>query len=133
MMALANLLAHPGVGAIRIASGPMEGVLRSAKDLGRTIALAYLASREETEKWPTLWRKALETAFPSQWQELARQTGSGLKELLEDKSALEDARKTTEVGLLNGMNISTNNLKAIGKRFLVDAIDPLFESIDRRG
>ena len=35
MMALANLLSHPRVGLDRIESGPMQGLLRSAKDLGR--------------------------------------------------------------------------------------------------
>jgi hypothetical protein len=51
MMALANLLSHPMVGNERIQSGPMQGFLRSAKDLGRVLALARLAGRDETETW----------------------------------------------------------------------------------
>ena len=48
MMAAANLLSHPEVGSARIESGDLRGVLRSAKDLGRVIALARLEGRDGT-------------------------------------------------------------------------------------
>ncbi len=125
MMALANLLAHPEIGTARIESGQMNGLLRSAKDLGRVIALARLAGREETEGWLPLWREALERCFPDEWRELAIQLGDGLKELLGDDNALEDAFKTTDVGLLSGMNITPTMLRASGERLLMDVIDSL--------
>ena len=71
MMALANLLSHPRVGSDRIESGPMQGLLLSAKDLGRVIALARLTGREETEVWPRTWLEALKNCFPDEWKELA--------------------------------------------------------------
>lgn len=64
MMAFANLLSHPEVGTSRMESGTMRGLLRSAKDLGRVIALAHLAGREETETWSAPWLNAAKTCFP---------------------------------------------------------------------
>jgi hypothetical protein len=125
MMALANLLSHPKIGSDRLESGPMQGLLRSAKDLGRVIGLARLAGREETEAWPKTWLEALKGCFPEEWQELAGRVGEGLRELLEDGNALEDARKTTDVGLLSGMEVSAEMLKASGERLLLDVIEPL--------
>jgi len=125
MMALANLLSHPKIGSDRIESGPMQGLLRSAKDLGRVIALARLTGREETEVWPRTWLEALKNCFPDEWKELAGRVGDGLRELLEDDNALEDARKTTDVGLLSGMGVTAEMLKASGERLLLDVIDPL--------
>ena len=125
MMALANLLSHPRVGSNRIESGPMQGLLRSAKDLGRVIALARLAGREETELWPKTWLEALKDCFPEEWKNLAARVGDGLRELLDDDNALEDARKTTDVGLLSGMGVMAEMLKASGERLFLDVIDPL--------
>ncbi len=125
MMALANLLSHSQVGAARIESGPLAGLLRAAKDLGRVIALARLAGRDEAEQWLSLWRVALEACFPIEWRELAFRLGDGLKELLGDENALEDACKTTDVGLLSGMGITTTMLRATGERLLIDVIDQL--------
>jgi hypothetical protein len=50
-------------------------------------------------------------------------------ELLEDENALGDARKTTDVGLLSGMNVTTEMLKASGERLLVDVIDSLADMV----
>jgi hypothetical protein len=126
-MALANLLSHPIIGTDRIESGPTRGLLRSAKDLGRVIALARLAGRDETESWPPIWLDALKTCFPSDWRELAGRAGNGLMELLADENALEDARKTTDVGLLRGLDLTAEMLKATGERLLIDVIEPLAE------
>lgn len=125
MMALANLLSHPQVGTQKIGSGSMTGVLRSAKDLGRVIALAHLAGREETEAWYDLWLQATQECFPEHWNELLIQIGSGLDELIQDKNALEDARKTTDIGILRGMDISAEALQGIGERLMQDVIVPL--------
>ena len=125
MMALANLLAHPEIGMARIESGPMAGLLRAAKDLARVIALARLAGRDEAEQWLPQWRAALKLCFPDDWKKLAVQLGDGLKELLGDENAMEDACKTTDVGLLSGMGVTTTMLRASGERLLMDLIDPL--------
>jgi hypothetical protein len=47
--------------------------------------------------------------------------------LVKDSDALEEARQTTEMGLLKGLNISTKTLKADGLRLIVDAIEPFIE------
>jgi len=130
MMALANLLSHPEVGAARIESGSMQGVLRSAKDLGRVISLAVLEGREGTERWHHPWLEAIHECFPAQRSEMLRTLGSGLEELLGDKNALEDARKTTDIGLLNGMDITIENLQATGERLMQDLIMPLRSESD---
>jgi len=75
--------------------------------------------------WPKTWLEALKGCFPEEWQELAGRVGEGLRELLEDGNALEDARKTTDVGLLSGMEVSAEMLKASGERLLLDVIEPL--------
>jgi hypothetical protein len=125
MMALNNLLSHPEVGAKRIESGSMRGLLRSAKDLGRVIALAHLSGREETESWRDCWLNAAKACFPERWKELFVSLGSGLEELLQDENALEEARRTTDVGILNGMNVSAEQLQAIGERLIVDVCEAL--------
>ena len=125
MMALANLLLHPQVGTTRIESGDMQGVLRSAKDLGRVMALARLESRERTETWREPWLQAMKECFPESWRGLMRGLGTGLEELLEDVNAFEDARKTTDIGLLGGMDVSSAMLRANGERLLQDVIIPL--------
>ena len=128
MMALANLLSHPEVGAARIESGSMLGILRAAKDFGRVIALARLAGREETEHWLPQWRVALERCFVDDWRTLAERLGDGLRELLDDDNALEDAHKTTDIGLLNGLNVTPTMLRASAERLLVDVIEPLADA-----
>jgi hypothetical protein len=125
MMALANLLSHPCLGTARIEAGPMRGLLRSAKDLGRVLALARLAGRDATEAWLDDWKAALRQCFPMAYRVLATQAGQGLRELLADSNILEDARKTTDAGLLNGMDVTVEMLQAIGERLFQDLIDPL--------
>ena len=129
LMALSNLLAHPCIGPERMASaGPMKGLLRSAKDLGRVLALARLAGREETETWLALWQAGLTQCFPATWQVQAAKAGDGLRELLSNAAVLEEARQTTEIGLLNGKGVSVEMLQATGERFLQDVVVPLEES-----
>jgi len=125
MMALSNLLSHTELGNSRIESGGMQGILRSAKDLGRVIALAHLAGREETENWVPQWIEATKQCFPDHIQELISTLGNGLHELASDENALEDTFRTTDIGLLNGMSVSPENLQATGERLMVDVIEPV--------
>jgi hypothetical protein len=48
-----------------------------------------------------------------------------LEELLADDNAMDDARKTTDIGLLNGMDVSAEMLRATGDRLIQDVIMPL--------
>lgn len=132
MMALANLLSHSVLGTDRM-SEPIGGrsLLRSAKDLGRVLALARLSSRAEVETWPTQWASALRATFPTEYPELARRAGDGLRELLRTGAALEQARHAVDVGLLAGFRITTEQLQRIGQQLLVDAIDPLLLDCDQ--
>jgi predicted secreted protein len=126
MMALANLLAHPMIGE-QTMSEPIGGqmLLRSSKDLGRVLALAWLAGAEGIENWLQPWRTALRRCYPQDHEELARCAGGGLRALLEDDAALEHARVANEVGLLHGKNVDADNLRAVGAQVLTFAIDPL--------
>ena len=128
MMALSNLLSHRSLDDVEIESGEFRGLRRCAKDLGRTIALAYLSGREETQSWVGHWHDALVKCFPRSWREHARSAGSGLRELLVDDQAMEEARMTTESGLLSGMAIDVPALRGIGERLLMDAVEPLEQS-----
>jgi hypothetical protein len=111
----------------------MQGLLRAAKDLGRAIALARLAGRDEAEQWLPKWREALELCFPDECKRLAARLGYGLKELLGDDNALEDAYKTTNIGLFSGMAVTPTMLRASGERLLMDVIDPLAEAMQSTG
>ena len=126
MMALANLLSHPILGVVRM-STPIGGrsILRSAKDLGRVLALAHLAGRRETETWPSTWRDALRQCFPDTWAARATRTGNGLRELLVDHDAFEQAWFSCDYGLLSGRDVAMDQLQATAKRLLMDAIEPL--------
>jgi hypothetical protein len=64
MMALANLLEHPDIKAERM-SGLFAGraIKRSNKDLGRALAMAYLAELDDYRTWGLAWSSALEACF----------------------------------------------------------------------
>jgi hypothetical protein len=126
MMTLPNLLSHPTIRPERI-SQPIGGrkILRSAKDLGRVLAIAQLSAREDVEAWLDPWLGGLKACFPEEWQELARSAGSGLLELLRREEVLEEALHTCEVGLLRGRRVTLDNLAAVGEQVLVDLIEPL--------
>jgi hypothetical protein len=132
MMAAANLLSHPEVGSARIESGDLRGVLRSAKDLGRVIALARLEGRDGTEAWRERWLAAIKTCFPTGWRQLVAAMGSGLQEMLDDDNAMEDARTTTDIGLLNGLGVTIEQLRVTGRRLMEDVVLPLRTEGTRR-
>lgn len=130
-MALANLLHHPAIG-----DQPMSGLIggrrikRSNKDLGRVLALAYLAEARQEDSllaWPQVWAAALQSRFPTIWQSLVTNVGNGLRQLIqpENEADLDEARHTCEYGLLVSQAPSLKLLEVTGKRLLQDAIEPL--------
>ncbi|MBK6529840.1 MAG: hypothetical protein IPF99_09610 [Deltaproteobacteria bacterium] len=133
MLALANLLAHPRVGTKEM-SGEIGNrkLLRSAKDLGRVLALAWLTGRRGTEAWVPSWEEALRETFPEESSALSLSAGSGLRELLDDELALDQARHAVDVGLLAGKGVTTENLRVTGQRLLDDALQPLAERLGGR-
>ena len=126
LMALAHLLSHRKLGTQRI-SAKIDGkrVLRSAKDLGRVLAIAELSGRAATESWPETWLAAIEECFPTAWRMLAKDAGAGLRQLLNDRDALDEAWLTCDVGLLLGRSTTAERLQDIGERLLMDAVEPL--------
>lgn len=125
MMALANLLSHPTVGSQTMET-PIGGRkrLRAAKDLGRVLAIARLAPREEHETWSGPWLSALQTWFPSDWRDLGGRVGDGLRELLTHGQGLEDAHFTATFTFLAGMGVSKENLAAVAEQLLADVLEP---------
>lgn len=134
MMALANLLSHPELGRQRM-SDPFKGrkLLRSSKDLGRVLALAWLSGREAARGWLEDWQAGLRQCFPVRWRTLAARAGSGLQALLEDREALDEAAVTTEVGLLSGRGVGAENLRAVGLQLTADVLRPLAERARMHG
>jgi hypothetical protein len=131
-MALANLLSHPTLGTQRM-SAPLGGrtLLRSAKDLGRVLGLAVLEGVEGTRRWAKDWERLLRKVFPTAWKPLARRAGDGIRALLKSALTLEEARITLDVGLLSGMRVDEDGLRAAGERLLADALEPLRLSAGR--
>ena len=130
MMALANLLHHPRLGTDTM-SGLIEGrqIRRSSKDLGRVLALAFLAEREDDElidSWPESWATALETAFPEQAGPWLADIGGGLEQMLQAVHAeyLEEAHHTCTSGLLARYRLSLDAFAALGRRVMGELIEP---------
>lgn len=128
MMALANLLHHPRIGA-EVMSGDQfgGGIKRSNKDLGRVLALAYLTTAQELETWPEKWAEALEARYPMEAPELAVRAGTGLRELLASPDDLHQAHITCSRGLLASIDVRLEALQATGERLMADVIEPLEE------
>lgn len=131
MMALANMLHHPGIGPER-----MSGTLwkRANKDLGRVLVLAYLtvardrrAGSNELEAWPNAMWAALQAKFPAASTTLARQAGMGVRALLASPEDIDQALAIANVGLLASMNVHRDAFVATGRRFLNEVIEPLEE------
>lgn len=134
MMALANLLEHPFIRP-DLMSAPIAGrsIKRSNKDLGRILAIARLSPDDALASWPDRWIRALREEFPTQWPALARTAGDGLRALLASQNDLEEAHHTCLHGLLASVGgVSAENLRLIGERVLVDAVEPL-EALGRAG
>ena len=76
-------------------------------------------------------RQAVPSRFPNDWRELARQAGVGLRKLLDSPNDLEEARHTCEFGLLASQPPTADQLRIVGQRLLLDAIEPLEEEATR--
>jgi hypothetical protein len=130
MMALANLLHHPQLGSETM-SGLIEGrrIRRSSKDLGRVLALAFLAEREDEdaiESWPEAWGTALNARFPDDCGPWLETLGSGLEQMLQPEHAedLEEAHHTCITGLLARHRPSLETFEAVGRRVMGELIQP---------
>ena len=129
MMALANLLHHPAIG-----TETMSGLIarrrikRSNKDLGRVLALAFLAMEKDEDalgEWPARWTAALKKRFPGEWADLGARAGNGLRQLIESPPDLEEAGHTCSAGLLASRRLTLQQLRIAGLRLLQDAVEPL--------
>jgi hypothetical protein len=129
LMALANMLAHPGIGPETM-SAPIAGqsIKRANKDLGRVLAITILADLDDYRPWAQTWQAALKSAFPDDWKIHALNAGSGIRELLSSPSDLNEALHTCNYGLLNSHPTNLNGLIAAGQRLEADAIQSLEES-----
>ncbi len=132
MMSLANLLSHPTIGTVTM-DGLIGGkaCLRSAKDLGRALAIAQLMTRADLELWVDPWMAALRDLFPRDWRKLGREAGSGLRALLEDDRAMGDVLHTVTVSLLYDRTPTRDRLRTVAHQLLNDVLDPLAERCRR--
>ena len=117
MMALANLLAHRSAGTHKMSSayGGRE-ILRSAKDLGRVLALTLLTRmdrEQDVETWGDLWIQAMRTCFPEDWRDLSLRIDDGLRAIQADRDAFEQALHSVNYGLLEAQEITDEQLGAV--------------------
>lgn len=122
MMALANLLHHPAIGDTLMSQffGDRQ-IKRSNKDLGRVVALAYLANQQDEEalnRWPSRWRDALNEMAPGQAEGLAAVAPVGLYALLASPSDIEQALHTVNFGLLSATPLSATQFVIALRRLL---------------
>ena len=125
MMALANLLHHPRIGHQLIQETNDK---RSNKDLGRVLALAWLAIARDgnaMQAWSAAWLDALKKYFPHEWKILAAHAGDGIRALLASPPDLEQATRICNDGLLARRKATKDNLTATGRRLLAEAVWPL--------
>lgn len=134
MMALANLLEHPRIGQETMSAGfaGRADIKRSNKDLGRVLAIAYLAMAQDADAllaWSERWRDVLRDRFPDEWHELASRAGDGLRAVLASSSDMEQAWHTCVYGLLSSQQPTLDELKVAGERLVGDAIEPLEKGV----
>jgi len=129
MMALANLLHHPYI-ADTVIAGTVDK--RSNKDLGRVLALAYLATLrdrrtgvEYLDEWPARMWSALQEKFDTHAGQLAAHAGDGLKACLASPADLDQALRIANLGLLASLDISPEAFQATGARFMAEVIEEL--------
>lgn len=129
MMALANMLHHERIGT-ELMSG--TNWKRSNKDLGRVLALAYLAvdrdrqnDGNEFDQWAQRMWTALNTKFPGSADALAKKAGNGIRLLLKSPTDLDQALAICNLGLLASMEVDQAAFAATGRRVIAEVIEPL--------
>jgi len=104
MMALANVLHHPVIGdAVMSQHFAGRSIKRANKDLGRVVAMAYLAdlhNEDALEGWKTIWCQALNEWAPTDADRLLASASNGLQALLASPKDIEQALHTVNQGLL---------------------------------
>ncbi len=120
MMALANALSHPELDRLPPMSTPVGGreIHRSSKDLGRVLALAWLAGPDELDRWADEWLDALRAVFTDRWHSLASGVGGGIRALCEDDERFDEAHHTCVVGLLGGKGVTQIALRATARELV---------------
>lgn len=122
-MALANLLHHPVIGqAVMSQLFADRAIKRANKDLGRVVALAFLADRRDEnalESWKPRWREALNIMAPEHAQQLLSVAPRGLQALLASPPDIEQALHTVNNGLLSATPLSANQFVIAMRRLLL--------------
>lgn len=129
MMALANMLHHTAIRPELIRGTEHK---RSNKDLGRVLALAWLAVRrdsingtQELDAWAQRMSDALKARFPTRAKELAFSAGLGIRALMKSDADMDQALRICNLGLLASLEVNRDAYKAIGNQFLQRVIDLL--------
>lgn len=134
MMVLANLLEHPEIKP-DIMSTQIENrdIKRSNKDLGRVLAIGYLAQKDglkDFRRWSIDWEFALKNRFRDEWESLVKNVGLGLRALLLSKVDMNEAHHTCVYGLLSSFGVGEAELREVGERILGDAVERLEELVN---
>lgn len=132
-MALANLLSHPALGTQRMTDDFGNKVeLRSAKDLGRALAMWRLEPDDRARAgWMAAWIEGIQRRFPATWRDLAPTAGKGLRELMGNPPALREAYALAGRGLLNGYDFNTDQMKVWTDELLEGPVRELEEQAGR--
>ncbi len=134
MMVLANLLEHPEIKPDIMSSkfGNRE-IKRSNKDLGRVLAIGYLAQSDglnDFRSWGHEWFEALKYCFPDEWMNIAHDVRKGLIKLIASDQDMNEAYHTCVYGLLSSYGVEEEELKEVGERILGEAVKELERLVD---
>jgi len=131
MMALANMLHHLAISDVLIAGTDYK---RSNKDLGRVLALAHLTtirdardSTDELAQWPARMAEALRAKFGAEAGRLAAEAGTGVNAMLDSETDLAQGLRIANLGLLATMDLGLEAIRATGRRFQAEVLEPLSE------
>jgi hypothetical protein len=124
-MALGNMLSHATPDRAPISTDAGHGTLRYQKDLGRAVALWWLASRAspdpETE-WGERWQAALASSYPGGIEAGLAKAEQGLRSLEQD---LRPAMSSANRGILASQEPMTLELYGRVYRRIMDLLDGL--------